>query len=81
MGRKEKLLHKLQNLRLKLNCRRIRFQARQKEIEELDMEGYATVKDLEKSLRYWVKEQRLNDRIEYIDSQVSKLTKVLKEAI
>lgn len=50
----------------KLEIRKRRFQLWQEEIEKKDNERRASVKELERNLIYWVKEQRLNDRIEYL---------------
>lgn len=73
MSRKERLLERLKDLKLKLECRKKRFQVWQEEIDEKDEEGYATIKELEKALRFWNKEQRLNDRIDYIRYKISRL--------
>lgn len=73
MSRKEMLLKRLKDLKAKLECRKKRFQVWQEEIDEKDEEGYATIKELEKALKFWVKEQRLKDRIDYIRYKISRL--------
>lgn len=64
--RKLTLLKKTNQKIEKLEIRKRRFQVWQEEIEKKDNEGRASVKELERNLIYWVKEQRLNDRIEYL---------------
>ena len=64
--RKLTLLKKTNQKIEKLEIRKRRFQFWQEEIEKKDNEGRASVKELERNLIYWVKEQRLNDRIEYL---------------
>ena len=64
--RKLTLLKKTNQKIEKLEIRKRRFQIWQEEIEKKDNEGRASVKELERNLIYWVKEQRLNDRIEYL---------------
>lgn len=64
--RKLTLLKKTNQKIEKLEIRKRRFQLWQEEIEKKDNERRASVKELERNLIYWVKEQRLNDRIEYL---------------
>lgn len=64
--RKLTLLKKTNQKIEKLEIRKRRFQLWQEEIEKKDNERRASVKELERNLVYWVKEQRLNDRIEYL---------------
>ena len=64
--RKLTLLKKTNQKIEKLEIRKRRFQVWQEEIEKKDNERRASVKELERNLVYWVKEQRLNDRIEYL---------------
>lgn len=67
MNQKKLTLLKKTNQKIeKLEIRKRRFQVWQEEIEKKDNEGRASVKELERNLVYWVKEQRLNDRIEYL---------------
>lgn len=70
MNKIEVLLQKLKRLKVKLECRKKRFEIWQDEIEKKDEYGKASVKELEKSMWFWVKESRLRDRIEYIDNTI-----------
>lgn len=82
MSKKEKLLEKLKQIKQKLEIRRKRFQLRIDEIDRKDEKGRATIKELENSLKYWTKEQRLNDRIDFFNGMISNLEKdIYKEAI
>lgn len=68
MNKIEVLLQKLKRLKVKLECRKKRFEIWQDEIEKKD--EYGKAKELEKSMWFWVKESRLRDRIEYIDNTI-----------
>lgn len=82
MCKKEKLLEKLKQMKQKLEIRKKRFQLRIDEIDRKDEKGRATIKELESSLKYWTKEQRLSDRIDFFNGMISGLEKdIYKEAI
>lgn len=70
MNRKEKLLKKLKDLKVKLEVRKKRFELWQDEIERKDELGKATIEELEKSQRYWIKSERLGDRIQLVNSKI-----------
>ena len=83
LSKKEVLLAKFKKIKEKLEIRKKRFQLWQEEIDRKDEKGIATIQELKKNLVYWVKEQRLSDRIDFFRGLISGLEKDLykKEAI
>lgn len=70
---KEKLLKALQERRIKLEIRKRRFELWQEQIEKKDEAGKATINELHKSLKYWTKQTRLEDRIEAIENKIRRI--------
>ena len=70
---KEKLLKALQERRIKLEIRKRRFELWQEQIEKKDEAGKATINELQKSLKYWTKQTRLEDRIEAIENKIRRI--------
>lgn len=70
---KEKLLKALQERRIKLEIRKRRFELWQEQIEKKDEAGKATINELHKSLKYWTKQTRLEDRIEGIENKIRRI--------
>lgn len=70
---KEKLLKALQERRIKLEIRKRRFELWQEQIEKKDEAGTATINELHKSLKYWTKQSRLEDRIEAIENKIRRI--------
>ena len=70
---KEKLLKALQERRIKLEIRKRRFELWQEQIEKKDEAGKATINELHKSLKYWTKQSRLEDRIEAIENKIRRI--------
>lgn len=82
LSKKEVLLAKFKKIKERLEIRKKRFQLWQEEIDRKNEKGTATIQELKKNLVYWVKEQRLNDRIDYFNWMISNLEKdIYKEAI
>ena len=67
---KAKLLENLAVRKLKLLVRMNRFKNWQKRLEG---KKTFTEQDGKRSLSYWRKERRLNNRIEYIDNQIREI--------
>lgn len=70
---KERLLKALKERRIKLEIRKRRFELWQEEIEKKDEAGKATINELHKSLKYWTKQTRLEDRIEAIENKIRRI--------
>lgn len=60
----EKLVESLKKQRINLETRKLRFELWQEEIGRKDEQGKATIKELQKQMKYWIRERRLADRIE-----------------
>lgn len=82
LSKREVLLEKFKKIKERLEIRKKRFQLWQAEIDRKDEKGIATIKELEKGLKYWTKEQQLSDRIDFFRDMISSLEKeIYKEAI
>lgn len=82
LSKREVLLEKFKKIKERLEIRKKRFQLWQAEIDRKDKKGIATIKELEKGLKYWTKEQQLSDRIDFFRDMISSLEKeIYKEAI
>ena len=73
MSRKEKLLEKLKEQLVKLEVKKKRFELWQKEIEKKDEKFRATTEELNKMNMWWIKQQRIEDRIEFIENRIKRL--------
>lgn len=69
--RKEKLLKVLKEKKVKLECRKRRFELWQEQLENEPI----TETNLMKTGMYWNKQRRLEDRIEEIDTKISNVEK------
>lgn len=69
--RKEKLLKVLKEKKVKLECRKRRFELWQEQLENEPI----TETNLIKTGMYWNKQRRLEDRIEEIDTKISNVEK------
>lgn len=67
--RKEKLLQTMQELKVKLECRKRRFEIWQEQLEEREISEINIIK----SHLYWTKQRRLEDRIEEIQNKIDSL--------
>lgn len=67
--KKEKLLKALKDLKVKLECRKKRFEIWQ---EQLETERI-TEENITKSHMYWTKQRRLEDRIGEIQTKINNL--------
>lgn len=68
--KKERLLKALKNLKVKLECRKRRFEVWQEQLEEEKI----TEENITKSHLYWTKQRRLEDRIEDLQNKINDLT-------
>lgn len=68
--KKEKLLKALKDLKVKLECRKRRFELWQ---EQLETERI-TEENITKSHMYWTKQRRLEERIEDLQTKINNLT-------
>lgn len=67
--KKAKLLKALQDLKVKLECRKKRFELWQEQLEEREISEINIIK----SHLYWTKQRRLEDRIEEIQNKIDNL--------
>lgn len=75
MSKKEMLLKLLEKTKVKLEVRKKRFELWQDEVERKDENGKATIAELEKSNMWWIKQRRLEYRIEFIENKIKELEK------
>lgn len=68
--KKERLLKALKDLKVKLECRKRRFELWQ---EQLETERI-TEENITKSHMYWTKQRRLEERIEDLQTKINNLT-------
>lgn len=67
--KKEKLLKALKELKVKLECRRTRFEVWQQDLDSQPI----TETNIRKTNMYWSKQRRLEDRIEDIQTKINNL--------
>ena len=67
--KKAKLLKALQDLKVKLECRKKRFELWQEQLEEREISEINIIK----SHLYWTKQRRLEDRITEIQNKIDSL--------
>lgn len=67
--KKEKLLRILKERKVKLECRKRRFEVWQEQLENREI----SETNIRKTNMYWIKQRRLQDRIEEIDKKISSI--------
>ena len=67
--KKAKLLKALQDLKVKLECRKKKFELWQEQLEEREISEINIIK----THLYWTKQRRLEDRIEEIQNKIDNL--------
>lgn len=67
--KKERLLKALKDLKVKLECRKRRFELWQEDLEKQK----PTETNINKTNMYWLKQRRLEERIEFTDIKIKKI--------